>query len=153
MNRIAAPPRRGRATSAPLAGLITALAWLVACGDPIGTPCEFTGSGFQARDGCRGICLQVRPIVCADGAIVREDICSGATGCVAGECPSGQRCYRGTHDRSMCVPDTMCDAWAESGVHGPVLVSDEALEAARTKRLESLRPTRPAADARTGPDR
>ncbi len=142
-----APPRPRPPRGRLLVAALLALATLVACGDPIGTPCEFTGSGFHARDGCSGICLQVRPIVCADGEVVREDICSGATGCVAGDCPDGQRCYRGTHDRSMCVPESLCEAWADSGVHGPVLESDAEIAAARAKRLESLRPTRPAADA------
>lgn len=109
------------------------------------------GSGFQARNNCAGVCRQFREVVCGDGTVDHEAICSGATNCIAGSCPDGQRCYRGTHDRSMCVADDTCATWSESGIHGPVLESDEEQAARRAERAKTLKPTQPAAPITPAP--
>ncbi len=88
------------------------LAILAACGDPIGSPCEFVGSGFSAADNCAHRCLVHRTIHCPGGQIIQgPKICSGATQCDPGACGSGAVCYH-TQDpfkkQSYCVPNDLC---------------------------------------------
>lgn len=101
-----------RAASVLLAtSLFTGLAALVACGDPPGSPCEITGSGFHARDACRHQCLSRWSITCPDGERITPGVCTGRFGCEPGGCPEGQLCYHDDDpfdDRSFCVPDDVC---------------------------------------------
>lgn len=97
--------------------------FLNGCGDPIGSPCDFTGSGFTASDNCRYRCLEHRTIACPDGSEVKgPKVCSGPTQCNPGECGDGQVCYHASdpfEKDSYCIESTMCgsldsgelDAW------------------------------------------
>ncbi len=94
---------------------LLALATLVVvpsgCGDPVGTECRISGSGFHARHGCRHRCLSRWQVSCPDGRRVTPNTCSGAFGCRPGSCPDGQVCYHDDDpfdDRSFCVVATTC---------------------------------------------
>lgn len=84
---------------------------LAACGDPIGSPCDFVGSGFTASDNCRHFCLEHRSISCPDGERINPHVCSGKRQCNPGGCPGGQVCYHVDdpfNRESYCVPDDIC---------------------------------------------
>ncbi|MEM7099808.1 MAG: hypothetical protein AAF541_16190 [Pseudomonadota bacterium] len=85
---------------------------IAACGDPIGTACQFEGSGFTASDNCRYRCLEYRAISCPDGTQIQgPKICSGAQQCEPGSCPSGQTCYHVPdpfEKESYCLPADIC---------------------------------------------
>jgi len=135
---------------AMLLGVITA----AGCGDPIGSPCRFTGSGFTASDNCRYQCLETRNIVCPDGAQTRPQVCSGARHCSPGECPHGQVCYHVAdpfEEQSYCVPETICGAyptdalakWSAQSVETAAALRDEYAER-KARRLANPKPTSPA---------
>jgi len=91
--------------------LAVGLLVLAGCGDPIGTACGITGSGFHASDPCRHQCLQYRTVSCPDGTSLRPQFCSGRSGCEPGSCPAGQFCFTiddPFNGESFCLPDTTC---------------------------------------------
>ena len=93
--------------------LLGAVLLLGACGDPIGTACEITGSGFQASHNCRVKCLQHRAIQCPGGDEIRPRVCSGRSACEPGSCPDGQLCYSiadAFNEESYCVAQDICGA-------------------------------------------
>ena len=101
--------------------LILLLGGLGGCGDPIGSPCEFQGSGFTASDNCRHRCLQHRTIHCPDGTEIKGPrVCSGPTQCDPGTCGEGEACYH-TRDpfkkQSHCVQTSLCGDLAEGTVN------------------------------------
>lgn len=96
-------------------------------GGRVGDPCTVTGSGFSLRDTCQTVCLSIWQITCPDGRVVNPKVCAGRQGCLDGQCPAGQVCYRTNVDRSFCVPDDICPTWRTQGVAEPVLESDEAV--------------------------
>lgn len=84
---------------------------LVGCGNPAGTPCETTGSGFTASHDCKYRCLSRWTVACPDGNRVTPGTCSGAFECSPGSCPDGQVCYHDADpfdDRSFCVMANTC---------------------------------------------
>lgn len=88
-----------------------ALALLVACGQPVGTPCQISGSGFHAKDPCAHQCLSRWAVNCPDGSRLTPNVCTGKQGCTPGSCPDGQVCYNFDDpfdERSYCIPDTAC---------------------------------------------
>ncbi len=91
---------------------LTFIFCLAGCGDPIGAPCEFSGSGFTASDNCRHRCLEHRSITCPDGTVIqRPKICSGARQCEPGGCANGQACYHVSdpfNKESYCLPNNLC---------------------------------------------
>lgn len=92
-------------------GVWIGLLMLAACGDPVGSACDFVGSGFTASDNCRHFCLEHRAINCPDGAQINPHICSGKRQCDSGGCPDGQVCYHVDdpfNKESYCVPDDIC---------------------------------------------
>jgi hypothetical protein len=92
---------------------------LGACGDPIGSPCRFQGSGFQASDNCRHQCMQTRNVVCPDGTNLRPEICSGRSQCEPGSCPQGQICYHvdDLNMQSYCILADTCGELAPDTLH------------------------------------
>lgn len=92
-------------------GMVLGAFVLVGCGDPIGAPCDFQGSGFTATNNCRYRCLEHRPIDCPGGARINPHICSGPQQCMPGSCTDGQVCVH-TDDpfqkESFCVPADVC---------------------------------------------
>ncbi len=106
---------------------LTLLLLLFGCGDPPGTACSMTGSGFSASDNCRHRCLQHQNIVCPDGNSISPDICSGKRQCNPGGCPDGQLCYHVNdpfEKESYCVVADICGvqtldvlaAWEQSSL-------------------------------------
>jgi hypothetical protein len=108
-------------------------------GGRVGDPCTTTGSGFSLRDPCHTVCLSLWHITCPDGRVVNPHVCAGRRGCLHGQCPPGQVCYRTNVDRSFCIPDDICPTWRTHGVADPVLESDEEVRA----RLFKKRPLAP----------
>jgi len=91
--------------------LVALLSSIVACGNPIGTPCSITGSGFTASHDCSEKCLYYNSIRCPDGQTLEPKICSGASGCKPGSCPDGQVCYSYDdpfEEQSYCIPASLC---------------------------------------------
>jgi len=81
------------------------------CGNPAGTPCEITGSGFTARHDCRSKCLSRWTVYCSDETKIMPKMCAGEEGCAPGNCPSGQFCYHFDdpfNEVSYCLPDNVC---------------------------------------------
>jgi hypothetical protein len=108
-------------------------------GRRVGDACTTTGSGFSLRDPCQTTCLSLWHITCPDGRVVNPHVCAGRQGCVEGQCPPGQVCYRTNVDRSFCIPDDICPTWRTDGVADPVLESDEEVR----ERLFKKRPLVP----------
>jgi len=133
--------RSGKRAATVLVGLTLALAGCRA--GQVGDVCTTTGSGFSLRDPCRTICLSLWHITCPDGTVVNPHVCAGRQGCLDGQCPPGQVCYRTNVDRSFCVPDDICPTWRTHGVANPVLESDEDVRR-RLFRKRPLIPTAPA---------
>jgi len=98
--------------SAGVAGVaIAALVLLSSCGQPVGTDCMITGSGFHARDPCAHKCLSRWRVNCPGGEGLLPNVCTGSGGCTPGSCPPGQACYSFDdpfEERSYCVPDDIC---------------------------------------------
>lgn len=125
------------------------IALLSACGDPVGTSCHFTGSGFTASDNCRYRCLQHREVACPDGNNIRPKVCSGPQQCMPGGCPSGQTCYHINdpfNKESYCVSDNICGdqtpnvllQWEKSSL---AIAEKTLAEYAERKRQRTLKPT------------
>jgi len=84
---------------------------LAGCGNPPGTPCQTTGSGFTASHDCQHRCLSRWTVACPDGNRVTPGTCSGSFECTPGSCPDGQVCYHDDDafdDRSFCVMANTC---------------------------------------------
>ena len=92
--------------------------------------------------------MALRPVECPSGEVLRPAICSGEEHCVAGSCEEGQVCYRGTNDRAVCLPETLCPAWASEGVANPVLESDEERKRRLLERERRPKPVTRAPSAR-----
>ncbi|XOV84960.1 MAG: hypothetical protein ACFHXK_07510 [bacterium] len=99
--------------------LLTCLSVLLlsGCGNPAGTPCQITGSGFTASHDCRHKCLSRWTVECPDGRRVTPGTCSGSFACTPGSCPDGQVCYHDNDpfdDRSYCVVANTCGSLSAS---------------------------------------
>ena len=91
--------------------LLALPAILFACGEPVGTECEISGSGFHAKDPCRHKCLSRWQLTCPDDQDITPNTCSGSFSCQPGSCPDGQVCYHDDDpfdDRSFCVAVSTC---------------------------------------------
>lgn len=92
--------------------LLAGLGLLIgACGQPVGTTCMITGSGFTAKDPCANQCLSRWAVNCPDGSRLTPNLCTGKQGCTPGSCPRGQVCYSFDDpfdERSYCIPDSVC---------------------------------------------
>ncbi len=122
--------------------------WLIiallvsACGKPVGSTCNITGSGFTSHDECSTQCLSRWRVNCPDGSNLLPQVCAGQETCAPGSCPDGQACYTFDdpfEERSYCVPDNVC------GVLTPVDRAqwelDAAAKAAASRaRMASRRP-------------
>lgn len=105
----------------PISLLIASLALslllsLSGCGDPAGTPCTTTGSGFTASHDCRHRCLSRWQLTCPSGERITPSLCTGTFDCEPGGCPDGQVCYHDDDpfdDRSFCVVKTICGPLGE----------------------------------------
>lgn len=98
-------------TGRALAIVTVTLLWIAGCGDPAGTPCNITGSGFHAKDPCRHQCLSRWSLTCPDDTQITPAVCTGPFDCTPGSCPDGQLCYHDDDpfdDRSFCVPKDVC---------------------------------------------
>jgi hypothetical protein len=93
----------------PAAALLACV--VVACGAPVGAPCEVSGSGFQRKDDCAGWCMAHWPVRCADGSSRTRAQCSGTKRCTSTTCGSSEVCYLGTNSFPVCVPNEWCPAW------------------------------------------
>ncbi len=141
-------------TTAKFASLALCSALLLfGCGDPIGAPCDFTGSGFTASDNCRHRCLEHRTIECPDGSEIKgPKVCSGRTQCDPGECGDGQVCYHVSdpfEKDSYCIENTMCGALETSELTAWEAASksrsDELIKAWEEKQTRRTNaPTKPA---------
>jgi hypothetical protein len=95
------------------AGVLALCFVLPGCGEPAGTPCSITGSGFTASHDCATKCLSRWSVNCPDGSRVQPAVCAGEEGCKPGDCPDGQICYHFDDPfevQSYCIPDTVCRA-------------------------------------------
>ena len=136
--------------------LLVAIPLLTAgCGDPIGSACQFTGSGFQASDNCRHRCLQYRPISCPGGQQINPHICSGRRDCTPGSCGTGELCYTVEDPfnlESYCVPADVCGALTPSTIAEFEAASQSKAERLRAAYTEKQR-RRKTAKPTTAPDR
>jgi len=136
--------------------VLTCLLLLSGCGDPIGTTCDFQGSGFTAKDNCRHRCLEHRRIECPDGTAIQGlKICSGSRQCNPGNCPDDQACYHVADPfkkESYCLPVDICgELSAEQAMlweSSSKAKSDELIEKwkAKKRKLQQTKPA-PAAEA------
>lgn len=125
---------------------------LSGCGDPIGTPCKFSGSGFTASDNCRYRCLEHRTIHCPDDTVLAgPKVCSGQRQCNPGECPNGQTCYHVPDPfkkESYCIDSNLCGDYSAAELSAWELdakrISDEKIAAwqAKQQRMQN-KPTLP----------
>ncbi len=128
------------------------------CGDPIGSACKFTGSGFTASDNCRYRCLEHRSINCPDGSEIKgPKICSGARQCDPGGCTIGQACYHVSdpfNKESYCLPVNLCgDLSAEEIAQwelGSKTASDKLIAEWQAKK-QKIQKTVPTSAADTDP--
>lgn len=94
-------------------GLGTSLLLGACGGQSVGTPCAFTGDGFQSRHNCATQCLARWDVQCSDGRELQPAVCAGRADCTPGSCPDGQVCYSfddSFEERSYCLPDNVCGA-------------------------------------------
>lgn len=94
-----------------LAVLVVLGAALSACGQPVGSSCMISGSGFTAKDPCAHQCLSRWAVNCPDDRRVTPNVCTGSKDCTPGSCPQGQVCYSFDDpfdERSYCIPDNVC---------------------------------------------
>ena len=99
-----------------ITALVRRSAWilgflLTACGDSVGEPCTFRGSGFTLRDSCRSKCLGLSTVVCPSGESVQPAVCAGLDDCEVGGCPQDQACYHFDDPFDVvayCIPVTVC---------------------------------------------
>lgn len=112
---------------------------LVGCGDPVGTPCLISGSGFTASDDCAHRCLSRWQLVCPNGASITPGQCAGSFGCAPGSCPQGQACYHDNDpfdDRSFCVRADVCGALTSAQQHDWELATQQRQDEVRRAREE-----------------
>jgi hypothetical protein len=109
---------------------------------PIGTPCVRTGDGFSASHHCKTLCMSIWRIECPDGTIGDSNLCGGELQCSKGSCPPGQVCYQTNVDRSVCVPQTICEQWQDPQTHPDVslqpVTSSSATKTTRTAPMTDL---------------
>ena len=102
-----------------VSALTALLLILTGCGEPAGTACQITGSGFHASDPCRHKCLSRWAISCPNGERITPNVCTGSFTCTPGSCPEGQVCYHDDDpfdDRSFCVPETVCGELSDNAL-------------------------------------
>lgn len=99
--------------------LLVVLGLLIgACGQPIGTACQISGSGFHAKDPCANKCLSRWAVNCPDGSRLTPNVCTGKKDCTPGSCPQGQACYSFDDpfdERSYCIPESACGSPLSAG--------------------------------------
>ncbi len=94
-----------------LVPLLLGVALVAACGQPVGTDCMISGSGFHAKDPCTHKCLSRWSVTCPNETKITPNMCTGNAGCTPGTCGSGLVCYSFDdpfEEQSYCVPETLC---------------------------------------------
>lgn len=160
----ARPARGGRGCAARVRTVLSACTalLLVACGKPVGTPCEIVGSGFTASHDCATKCLSRWRVACPDGESVLPKVCAGEANCAPGACPDGQLCYHFDdpfETRSYCVPDSVCGAplTGAAGAEWEALAYERAAasraqsDERRRRREQALRDGQPATATEAAP--